>query len=104
MYYLVPIYPKNVKKCVRHPNNSKECISAFIIFLRFRMPYRTFETDKGGNAALMAPEVVTAMPGTFTNINYTKVIVTVLRNQIRLVLVIYCWNPDWPTLNRDKQG
>ena len=38
------------------------------------MPYRTFETDKGGNAALMAPEVVTAMPGTFTNINYTKVL------------------------------
>ena len=69
------------------------------------MPYRTFETDKGGNAALMAPEVVTAMPGTFTNINYTKVIETVLRNQIRLVLHLFIfWNPDWSTLNRDKQG
>lgn len=28
--------------------------------------------DKGGNVALMAPEVVTAVPGPFTNINYTK--------------------------------
>ena len=52
----------------------KECFAPFITILRSRMPYRTFETDKGGNAALMAPEVVTAMPGTFTNINYTKVL------------------------------
>jgi hypothetical protein len=38
----------------------------------FRLPYRTYDTDKGGNAALMAPEVALAVPGTFTNINYAK--------------------------------
>jgi PTEN induced putative kinase 1 len=37
-----------------------------------RLPYRTFDTDKGGNAALMAPEVSLARPGAFTNINYSK--------------------------------
>jgi len=37
-----------------------------------RLPYRTFETDKGGNAALMAPEVAVAKPGPFTNINYER--------------------------------
>jgi len=37
-----------------------------------RLPYRTFDTDKGGNAALMAPEVAMAQPGAFTNINYSK--------------------------------
>ena len=39
----------------------------------FRLPYRTYDTDKGGNAALMAPEVALAVPGTFTNISYAKV-------------------------------
>jgi len=39
---------------------------------RLRLPYRTWDTDKGGNAALMAPEVVTARPGTFTYINYER--------------------------------
>jgi hypothetical protein len=38
-----------------------------------RLPYRTYDTDKGGNAALMAPEVALAVPGTFTSINYAKV-------------------------------
>jgi len=37
-----------------------------------RLPYRSFDTDKGGNAALMAPEVAIARPGSFTNINYEK--------------------------------
>jgi len=37
-----------------------------------RLPYRTYDTDKGGNPALMAPEVALAVPGTFTNINYEK--------------------------------
>ena len=36
------------------------------------LPYNTHDLDKGGNAALMAPEVVTAEPGPFTSINYTK--------------------------------
>ncbi|XP_012288475.1 serine/threonine-protein kinase PINK1, mitochondrial [Orussus abietinus] len=36
------------------------------------LPYNTHDIDKGGNAALMAPEVVTAEPGPFTSINYTK--------------------------------
>lgn len=36
------------------------------------LPYNTHDVDKGGNVALMAPEVITAEPGPFTNINYTK--------------------------------
>ncbi|XP_034944252.1 serine/threonine-protein kinase PINK1, mitochondrial [Chelonus insularis] len=36
------------------------------------LPYNSHDVDKGGNAALMAPEVVTAEPGPFTSINYTK--------------------------------
>lgn len=40
--------------------------------LGLRLPYRTYDTDKGGNAALMAPEVALAVPGTFTNISYAK--------------------------------
>ncbi|CAL7942398.1 unnamed protein product [Xylocopa violacea] len=36
------------------------------------LPYNTHDVDKGGNAALMAPEVITAEPGPFTSINYTK--------------------------------
>lgn len=38
----------------------------------FRVPYRTYDTDKGGNAALMAPEVMLATPGAFSYINYNK--------------------------------
>lgn len=36
------------------------------------LPYNTHDIDKGGNVALMAPEVITAEPGPFTSINYTK--------------------------------
>ncbi|XP_036148507.1 serine/threonine-protein kinase PINK1, mitochondrial isoform X2 [Monomorium pharaonis] len=36
------------------------------------LPYNTHNIDKGGNIALMAPEVITAEPGPFTSINYTK--------------------------------
>lgn len=36
------------------------------------LPYSTLDTDKGGNVALMAPEVIAAEPGPFTSINYTK--------------------------------
>ncbi|XP_011862313.1 PREDICTED: serine/threonine-protein kinase PINK1, mitochondrial [Vollenhovia emeryi] len=36
------------------------------------LPYNTHDIDKGGNVTLMAPEVITAEPGPFTNINYTK--------------------------------
>ncbi|KAK2584169.1 hypothetical protein KPH14_006599 [Odynerus spinipes] len=36
------------------------------------MPYNTDNIDKGGNIALMAPEVISARPGPFTSINYTK--------------------------------
>lgn len=36
------------------------------------MPYNTENIDKGGNIALMAPEVISAKPGAFTSINYTK--------------------------------
>jgi len=40
--------------------------------LGLRLPYRTYDTDKGGNASLMAPEVALSKPGTFVNINYEK--------------------------------
>ncbi|XP_011349569.2 serine/threonine-protein kinase PINK1, mitochondrial [Ooceraea biroi] len=36
------------------------------------LPYHVQDIDKGGNVALMAPEVITAEPGPFTSINYTK--------------------------------
>ncbi|XP_053598735.1 serine/threonine-protein kinase Pink1, mitochondrial [Microplitis demolitor] len=36
------------------------------------LPFNSHDVDKGGNTALMAPEVVTAEPGPFTSINYTK--------------------------------
>lgn len=36
------------------------------------LPYTSADTDKGGNAALMAPEVSCADPGPFTYINYSK--------------------------------
>ncbi|KYQ56678.1 Serine/threonine-protein kinase PINK1, mitochondrial [Trachymyrmex zeteki] len=36
------------------------------------LPYNSHDINKGGNIALMAPEVITAEPGPFTNINYTK--------------------------------
>ena len=39
---------------------------------RLRLSYTSWDTDKGGNAALMAPEVSRATPGTFTSINYEK--------------------------------
>nr|CAD7408729.1 unnamed protein product [Timema poppensis] len=36
------------------------------------MPYHSPDTDRGGNTALMAPEVVCAEPGSFTSIDYSK--------------------------------
>eukprot|EP00088_Acartia_fossae_P071576 TRINITY_DN9856_c0_g2_i1.p1 TRINITY_DN9856_c0_g2~~TRINITY_DN9856_c0_g2_i1.p1 ORF type:complete len:655 (+),score=211.43 TRINITY_DN9856_c0_g2_i1:157-2121(+) len=39
---------------------------------RLKLPYSTFDTEKGGNPALMAPEVACAMPGTFKTIDYSK--------------------------------
>ncbi|XP_059488486.1 serine/threonine-protein kinase Pink1, mitochondrial [Neocloeon triangulifer] len=36
------------------------------------LPFSTPHVDRGGNAALMAPEVVCARPGPFTSINYSK--------------------------------
>ena len=36
------------------------------------LPYNTHDIDRGGNAALMAPEIVTAEPGPFTSLNYSK--------------------------------
>ncbi|XP_065219341.1 serine/threonine-protein kinase Pink1, mitochondrial [Planococcus citri] len=37
-----------------------------------KMPYRTPDMDRGGNAALMAPEVATAQAGMFSTIDYSK--------------------------------
>ncbi|RZC35857.1 serine/threonine-protein kinase PINK1, mitochondrial [Asbolus verrucosus] len=36
------------------------------------LPYTSYETDKGGNTALMAPEIINQKPGTFSVLNYTK--------------------------------
>lgn len=36
------------------------------------LPFTSNEIDKGGNAALMAPEIVTQKCGTFSVLNYTK--------------------------------
>jgi len=36
------------------------------------LPFVTWETDRGGNAALMAPEIATARPGLFTTLRYDK--------------------------------
>lgn len=40
--------------------------------LGLKMPYSTYDTDRGGNIALMAPEVYNAEPGMFSSINYSK--------------------------------
>uniref|UniRef100_A0A182XWS3 non-specific serine/threonine protein kinase n=1 Tax=Anopheles stephensi TaxID=30069 RepID=A0A182XWS3_ANOST len=37
-----------------------------------RIPYTSDEIDKGGNVALMAPEIIDQLPGTFAMLNYTK--------------------------------
>lgn len=36
------------------------------------LPYSSDEVDKGGNSALMAPEIINQTPGTFSVLNYTK--------------------------------
>ena len=40
--------------------------------LGLKLPYTSYETDRGGNMALMAPEVKNAEPGIFTSIDYSK--------------------------------
>ena len=52
------------------------CCSADKIH-RLRLPYRTWDMDKGVNAAHMAPEVVMAMPGTFSTISFERLVVVV---------------------------
>ena len=37
-----------------------------------KLPYTSYETDRGGNIALMAPEVLNAVPGMFASIDYSK--------------------------------
>ncbi|XP_076255135.1 PTEN-induced putative kinase 1 [Rhynchophorus ferrugineus] len=36
------------------------------------VPYTTNDVDKGGNTALMAPEIINKKPGVFTKLNYSK--------------------------------
>lgn len=36
------------------------------------LPYTSYDVDKGGNTALMAPEIINQQPGTFSVLNYTK--------------------------------
>lgn len=36
------------------------------------LPYSSYDVDKGGNTALMAPEIIGQQPGTFSVLNYTK--------------------------------
>ena len=40
--------------------------------LGLKLPYTSYETDRGGNIALMAPEVKNAEPGIFSSIDYSK--------------------------------
>ncbi|XP_011495382.1 PREDICTED: serine/threonine-protein kinase PINK1, mitochondrial isoform X2 [Ceratosolen solmsi marchali] len=40
--------------------------------LGLHLPYNSHDIDKGGNAALMAPEIILSEPGTFTSLNYSK--------------------------------
>ena len=40
--------------------------------LGLKLPYSSLDTDRGGNVALMAPEVLYAEPGMFNSINYSK--------------------------------
>lgn len=37
-----------------------------------RLPYTSADVDKGGNAALMAPEIIGQQPGTFSVLDYSK--------------------------------
>lgn len=37
-----------------------------------KVPYPSGEIDKGGNTALMAPEIINKQPGTFSVLNYSK--------------------------------
>uniref|UniRef100_W8BGA2 non-specific serine/threonine protein kinase n=1 Tax=Ceratitis capitata TaxID=7213 RepID=W8BGA2_CERCA len=37
-----------------------------------QIPYTSFDIDKGGNAALMAPEIINKQPGPFAVLNYAK--------------------------------
>ncbi len=37
-----------------------------------RLPYPSYEIDKGGNVNLMAPEIITKIPSLFSVLNYTK--------------------------------
>ncbi|XP_005180031.1 serine/threonine-protein kinase Pink1, mitochondrial-like [Musca domestica] len=37
-----------------------------------QVPYTSFDIDKGGNAALMAPEIINKQPGPFAVLNYGK--------------------------------
>ncbi|XP_018567039.1 serine/threonine-protein kinase PINK1, mitochondrial [Anoplophora glabripennis] len=36
------------------------------------LPYTSYDVDKGGNTALMAPEILGQQPGTFSVLNYSK--------------------------------
>ncbi|KAF5282721.1 hypothetical protein FQR65_LT02718 [Abscondita terminalis] len=36
------------------------------------LPYNVYDIDKGGNAALMAPEIILQKPGTFSVLNYSR--------------------------------
>lgn len=36
------------------------------------MPYTSYDVDKGGNTALMAPEIICKTPGTFSVLDYSK--------------------------------
>lgn len=37
-----------------------------------QIPYTSHDIDRGGNAALMAPEIINKTPGTFSILNYSK--------------------------------
>ena len=46
------------------------------------LPYTSHDMDKGGNTALMAPEIITKTPGTFSVLDYTKSILGLFSGEI----------------------
>lgn len=64
------------------------------------LPYTSYDVDKGGNTALMAPEIITQQPGTFRVLNYTK---SDLWAAGTIAYEIFgCDNPFYEVKNKDR--
>ncbi|XP_019869047.1 serine/threonine-protein kinase Pink1, mitochondrial [Aethina tumida] len=64
------------------------------------LPYTSYDVDKGGNTALMAPEIIMQQPGTFRVLNYTK---SDLWAAGTIAYEIFgCDNPFYEVKNKDR--